>query len=79
MINHKMIIPVSTFDNNDDLDVKDDANNLQITHSLSNLFVHKQSVSDKMVVICLKSLIGAYGYVSMVNNNIIFFFFLIPI
>lgn len=78
-----MITPVNIFNDNDDL-VEDSDESLQITHSLSNLFLHKQSVSDKMVVICVKSLIGAYGYVSMINKTFItfqmpifFFFFLL--
>ena len=37
----------------------------QIGHSQSDLFLHKQSVSDKMVADCVESLIGTYVYVSM--------------
>ncbi|XP_016665099.1 endoribonuclease Dicer isoform X3 [Acyrthosiphon pisum] len=34
----------------------------QIGHSQSDLFLHKQSVSDKMVADCVESLIGTYVY-----------------
>lgn len=37
----------------------------KIGHSQSDLFVQKQSVSDKMVADCVESLIGTYVYVSM--------------
>lgn len=40
----------------------------QIGHSQSDLFIHKQSVSDKMVADCVESLIGTYVYVSMTNE-----------
>jgi len=46
----------------------------QMGHSQSDLFLHKQSVSDKMVADCVESLIGTYVYVSMINNNILYFF-----
>lgn len=39
-----------------------------VGHSQSDLFLHKQSVSDKMVADCVESLIGTYVYVS-VNNE----------
>lgn len=39
-------------------------------HSLSDLFMYNQTVSDKMVADCVESLIGTYVYVSMINNNI---------
>jgi hypothetical protein len=39
-------------------------------HSLSDLFMYSQTVSDKMVADCVESLIGTYVYVSMINNNI---------
>jgi len=42
----------------------------QIGHSQSDLFLHKQSVSDKMVADCVESLIGTYVYVSMINKII---------
>lgn len=50
----------------------------QIGHSQSDLFIHKQSVSDKMVADCVESLIGTYVYVSM-THEIIFLIFLITI
>ncbi|XP_026808824.1 endoribonuclease Dicer-like isoform X3 [Rhopalosiphum maidis] len=34
----------------------------QFGHSQSDLFIHKQSVSDKMVADCVESLIGTYVY-----------------
>lgn len=52
-------IPTS-IDNNE-------SNVLQIGHSLSDLFLHKQSVSDKMIADCIESLIGIYVYVSIIN------------
>lgn len=36
----------------------------------SEIFIKKQSVSDKMVADCVEALIGTYVYVS-VNNNIL--------
>jgi len=42
----------------------------EIGHSQSDLFIHKQSVSDKMVADCVESLIGTYVYVSMTNKII---------
>lgn len=45
-----------------------------IGHSQSDLFIYKQSVSDKMVADCVESLIGTYVYVSIVYNNMLFFF-----
>lgn len=37
----------------------------QIGHSQSDIFVQKQSVSDKMVADCVESLIGTYVFVSL--------------
>lgn len=49
---------------------------LQIGHSQSDLFIHKQSVSDKMVADCVESLIGTYVYVCIyMTNKIIIIFF----
>lgn len=43
-----------------------DENNVpQLGHSQSDLFIHKQSVSDKMVADSVESLIGIYVYVSI--------------
>lgn len=36
-----------------------------VGHSQSDLFINKQSVSDKMVADCIESLIGTYVYVSV--------------
>lgn len=44
-----------------------ESNVLHIGHSLSDLFLHKQSVSDKMIADCIESLIGIYVYVSITN------------
>lgn len=49
-----------------------------IGHSQSDLFLHKQSVSDKMVADCVESLIGTYVYVSMINK-IVYYISLITI
>lgn len=54
-----------------DSDDDDDDGRPQVGHSQSDLFIHKQSVSDKMVADCVESLIGTYVYVSMNNNNIL--------
>lgn len=40
-------------------------NILKVGHSQSDLFINKQSVSDKMVADCIESLIGTYVYVSV--------------
>lgn len=56
-------MPISDSDDDDD-------GRPQIGHSQSDLFIHKQSVSDKMVADCVESLIGTYVYVSMNNTNI---------
>lgn len=53
-----------------DSDDDDDGRPL-IGHSQSDLFIHKQSVSDKMVADCVESLIGTYVYVSINNNYIL--------
>uniref|UniRef100_A0A2H8TDA5 Endoribonuclease Dicer n=1 Tax=Melanaphis sacchari TaxID=742174 RepID=A0A2H8TDA5_9HEMI len=47
-------LPISDSDDENDI--------LLIGHSQSDLFVHKQSVSDKMVADCVESLIGTYVY-----------------
>lgn len=44
----------------------------KLGHSQSDLFIYKQSVSDKMVADCVESLIGTYVKVSVNNSNIIF-------
>jgi hypothetical protein len=49
----------------------DDEGRPQMGHSQSDLFIHKQSVSDKMVADCVESLIGTYVYVSVNNSNIL--------
>lgn len=43
----------------------------------TDIFLHKQLVSDKIVADCIESLIGTYVHVCVINNNIIFcnFFF----
>lgn len=46
----------------------------QVGHSQSDLFIYKQSVSDKMVADCVESLIGTYVYVSIFDNNVLHFF-----
>lgn len=38
--------------------------------SLTNLLMYEQSVPDKTVADCVKSLIGTYVFVSMVNINL---------
>lgn len=50
-------MPTSS-DNNED-------NKPKVGHSQSDLFINKQSVSDKMVADCVESLIGTYVYVSV--------------
>jgi len=47
----------------------------QLGHSQSDLFIHKQSVSDKMVADCVEALIGTYVYVCMTNKIILFHIF----
>lgn len=49
-----------------------DDGRLKIGHSQSDLFIHKQSVSDKMVADSIESLIGTYVKVSLNNSNFIF-------
>jgi len=44
---------------------------LLIGHSQSDLFLGKQSVSDKMVADCVESLIGIYVYVSQSNSFLV--------
>lgn len=52
----------------------------QVGHSQSDLFINKQSISDKMVADCVESLIGTYVYVSMnYYTHIILVIFLILI
>lgn len=41
-------------------------------HSHSNLFLHKHSVSDKMIADCVESLIGSYVYVRINSYNTMF-------
>lgn len=48
-------------------------------HSQSDLFIEKQSVSDKMVADCIESLIGTYVYVSMIITIIYYCHLLIII
>lgn len=49
-----------------------DDGKLKIGHSQSDLFIYKQSVSDKMVADSVESLIGTYVKVSLNNSNILF-------
>jgi len=42
-------------------------------HSQSDIFIHKQSVSDKTVADCVEALIGTYVYVSRNYKNIVIF------
>lgn len=65
VIQFKELCEASISDDDDD----DDDNNVpRIGHSLSDLFLQKKSVSDKMVADCVESLIGTYVYVSKYNN-----------
>lgn len=61
LINFKSLSAIPTAITNNESNV------IQIGHSLSDLFLHKQSVSDKVVADCIESLIGIYVYVSIIN------------
>lgn len=53
----------------------DEGNEPQVGHSQSDLFINKQSISDKMIADCIESLIGTYVYVSVNYTCIIFVIF----
>lgn len=58
------------------MSVRDEGNNDKKPikgHSQFDLFIHKQSVSDKMIADCVEAIIGTYVYVSIDNNNIVIF------
>lgn len=63
IINFKKLSDMPMSDSDDD-----GAGMPKMGHSQSDLFIQKQSVSDKMVADCIESLIGTYVYVSMNNN-----------
>lgn len=47
----------------------------KVGHSQSDLFLNKQSVSDKMVADCVESLIGTYVFVSIIMDIVLFYVF----